>query len=596
MADVKQPADDLNDGELLREYARTGSQEAFARLVRQHVDKVYSAALRQVHRTHQADEVTQAVFIALARKAPGLSGKVVIGGWLMKATHLAVKNLRRIEARRHRHELYAAQQRTLDMTRSESNSPDPPSDTWNGISPLLDGALAMLPESVRDALILRYLEGRDFAGIARVLGISEEAARKRVERGLEKLRLIFAARGITIPAEVLGETLLLYAVHPAPAKVVHAAAGAAAAVKHLTLAKGVVTVMAWSKVKIAAVCAAGILLVGGTSVVVHKVIAAPRDRIVIAPTGSEPAITTVAPAGGFEMRGQVFAPDGSPVAGARVLAHTGPGSLKIFMDPRLGTPPPAPTIMTGADGSFQLTAPTQPRGVVVTCPQGIARATAKQLADNPRLQLIPWARIEGDVELDGVPGKNAQLLVSYIQDEPRVELNAMTDASGHYVVPEAPPGKLFMSCNAPGDRFLNGMVMVSPGGTATADFITRNGRTLVAHLGPVPTSGYVTALLNLDPTPPSPGEGHFELDSYQQDCTAQTGAEIRFPLVPPGKYRLSLNLIDGKTGKDYAAEKSLTVPSLPAGAAPTEVDAGTLTLKTRDEMRSEPSSKAKPVK
>src|SRR5690242_17082291 len=99
MPAVNDPNDEAGDRELLMEYASTRSPEAFARLVRRHVDKVYSAARRQVRDPQDADDITQAVFIMLARKAPALSRQIVVGGWLIKATHLAAKNLLRTESR-----------------------------------------------------------------------------------------------------------------------------------------------------------------------------------------------------------------------------------------------------------------------------------------------------------------------------------------------------------------------------------------------------------------------------------------------------------------------------------------------------------------
>lgn len=581
MAAVKDEIDQVSDGHLLRQYAADGSQEAFARVARRHVDKVYSAALRQVRSPHQADDVTQAVFIALARKAATLSGYASIGGWLLKATHLAVKNLRRIESRRRRHELHAAQQRTLDMLRMEKDT-NPDADVWSGIAPLLDGALSVLPDAVRDALTLRYLEGLDFTSVACTLGISQEAARKRVERGVEKLRGIFASRGINVPADLLGQLLLIHAVGPAPQGVAQAAAGAAAAINHLTVAKGVVTVMAWSKAKILATCAAGALLVGGGGAVVHHVLAAQRQTTVVALT-TPPVITSVAPAGGLELHGQVVLPDGQPVTGARVIASIGPRYVEIFCDPRLSPPEAQVTTVTDATGAFCFNASALPNGVVVTCPQGIGRATAAQLAHHARIELMPWARIEGDIALDGIPGANAQILLSDYRDEPHVQLNAMADAKGHYAITEVPPGNLYMSCSPPGQRCLNGGITALPGSTCTANFITRSGHTIVAHLGPVPVSGEaVVALLNLDPQPAGRGEVHFVPSAYQQDSMAQAGTELRFEHIPPGEYRLHFSLMDSKHAfKLYIAETHVSVPGSPSSAA---LDLGTVTLRPMDMM------------
>ncbi|HSZ58301.1 MAG TPA: sigma-70 family RNA polymerase sigma factor [Tepidisphaeraceae bacterium] len=586
MAEVINPMDDASDRQLLREYAASGSQDAFARLVRRHVDKVYSAALRQVGKPHQADDITQAVFIALSRKAPILGGQVVIGGWLMKATHLAAKNLHRTESRRQIHELHAAQQRTHDMSRSQNDpvpAPDPHAQTWNSISPLLDAALSRLPDALRDALTLRYFEGRDFATVARVLGITEQAARKRVERALEKLRGIFASLGITVPSEVLGQVLLAYGVCPAPPAVVHAAA--AAAINHLTLAKGVVTVMAWSKAKVVAFCVAGALVAGGTGVLVHKVLSARRAQVVVLPEGKPPVITAVAPVAGFELHGQVVFADGRPVAGAQVIAATDPRPVVLNHDPQFSFPPQISTL-TDAIGEFHLNSAAKPRGVVVSCPEGFARATTRQLAQNLRLTLVPWGRIEGNVTFDGVPATGAQIMLAYTQDEPRLQINIAADNSGHYLIPQAPSGRLYMACIPVGQRSFNGYIGVPSGGTCTIDFISRAGRSVVARLAPLPDPGEINAVLWLDPSPPpSSGEGRFELSAYQQNLMAQSGEspKVRFDHIPPGNYRLNLNLIG--SSKVWLVETRVTVPPASDGAVPADIDAGTLALKSLDAMR-----------
>src|ERR1700722_4312114 len=93
------------DGELLRRYAEAGSEAAFAELVQRYVDLVYSAALRQVNGdAHLAQDVSQAVFTDLARKAAALSRHEVLTGWLYTGTHFAATKAVRSESRRRTHE------------------------------------------------------------------------------------------------------------------------------------------------------------------------------------------------------------------------------------------------------------------------------------------------------------------------------------------------------------------------------------------------------------------------------------------------------------------------------------------------------------
>ena len=131
------PSDDLA---LLREYARNNSEEAFAALVSRHVNLVYSVALRQVRDPHLAEEITQAVFIILARKAASLGPKTILPGWLCRTARYASANALTIQRRRQRREQEAHMQSILN---------EPESETWQQIAPLLDGALEKLFASPR---------------------------------------------------------------------------------------------------------------------------------------------------------------------------------------------------------------------------------------------------------------------------------------------------------------------------------------------------------------------------------------------------------------------------------------------------------------
>src|SRR5208282_5655345 len=125
------PNDDLN---LLREYARRNSEEAFAALVSRHVNLVYSVALRQVRDAHLAEEVTQAVFIILARKADSLGDKTILPGWLCRTARYASSNALTMQRRRQRREQEAYMESILNETTNESAL----NETWNEIAPLLD--------------------------------------------------------------------------------------------------------------------------------------------------------------------------------------------------------------------------------------------------------------------------------------------------------------------------------------------------------------------------------------------------------------------------------------------------------------------------
>ena len=261
-----------DDIALLKEYAESGSQTAFTALVERHVNLVYSTAQRRVGSSHAAEEIAQAVFIILARKAKSLGDKTVLSGWLYQTARLTAANYLRGEIRRQNREQEAYMQSILDQ---------PDGEAWRQIAPLLDDAMGRLGEKDRNAIVLRFFENKNLSEVGAALGASEDAAKLRVNRALEKLQKFFTKRGVVHSAAIIAGAVSANSVHAAPAALaktisaVAVAKGAAASGLTLTLVKGALKIMAWTKAKTVIVASACVLLAAGTTTVAVRMIAKP---------------------------------------------------------------------------------------------------------------------------------------------------------------------------------------------------------------------------------------------------------------------------------------------------------------------------------
>ena len=258
---------ELDDISLLREYVDHESEDAFAALVTRHVSKVYSIAVRHTRNPHQAEEIAQAVFVILARQARQLGSRVIISGWLCRTAQLTAVTFVRSETRRARREQEAYMQNPLVETES---------DVWAQIEPLLDAAMAGLSEADYQAVVLRFFDRKTMKEVGAALSASEDAAKMRVNRAIEKLRLFFTRRGIVVPGAVLMAAISANSVQSAPATLARTATtvalakGATASTPTLTLIKEVLKIMAWTKAKTAIVAGVVTLLVAGTATVVKE--------------------------------------------------------------------------------------------------------------------------------------------------------------------------------------------------------------------------------------------------------------------------------------------------------------------------------------
>jgi RNA polymerase sigma factor (sigma-70 family) len=251
-----------NDAELLSSYATQRSEEAFATLVERNVSLVYSCALRQTRDSHLAEEVTQAVFIILARKAGSLGRSTVLAAWLCRTAHFAACNALKAEHRRRHREQEAYMQSNLNET-------DPAA--WEKIAPSLDEAVAQLGEADRNAVVLRYYEQRPLEDVGRAMGTNADTAQKRVSRALEKLRKFFMKRGVVLSVTAIAGAVSANSLQAAPAglaqtvSAVTLAKSAAVGGSIFALVKGTMKTMTWIKIKFAAGVGVGILLAGGAA-------------------------------------------------------------------------------------------------------------------------------------------------------------------------------------------------------------------------------------------------------------------------------------------------------------------------------------------
>jgi RNA polymerase sigma factor (sigma-70 family) len=232
-----------DDAELLKRYAEEGAEEAFAELVRRHVNLVHSAALRRTNGdAHLANDVTQMVFTDLARKARELSDRRVLAGWLFVSARYAAAKVVRSEQRRRRRE------QEVYMNK-ETNDGHATSADWERVRPVLDAAMGDLSEEDRAAVLMRYFENRRFAEVGARLRMSENSARMRVERAVGKLQALLSQRGVTSTSGALALVLSQHAVSAAPAGLAASVTGAALA-SGAGFATGVATFMGMTKLQL----------------------------------------------------------------------------------------------------------------------------------------------------------------------------------------------------------------------------------------------------------------------------------------------------------------------------------------------------------
>ncbi len=265
------------DRRWLREYGEGGSRAALEELIGRHLGLVYSSALRQVRDAHLAEDVTQAVFLVLTQKGRTIRRGEAVGGWLLAVTRAVSVNAMKKRAVQKKHEFQAARPEATQAV----------DDQWEHIAPFLDRVLNRLADKDRDAIVLRFFQGRSFAEIGVELGLSEEAAPKRVGRALERMRMRLDHPRHPLTAGALGVAIGGHAVQAPP---MHLLAGTIAASLgghtplSASLAKGAIKMIVWTKAKLVGAMAVSILAASVGAVAVTHALTPPPDAGPVATT------------------------------------------------------------------------------------------------------------------------------------------------------------------------------------------------------------------------------------------------------------------------------------------------------------------------
>jgi RNA polymerase sigma factor (sigma-70 family) len=275
----------VTDYELLRRYAREGSEEAFAEIVRRHSALVYSTCLRILADQHEAEDASQAVFIALSRKARSFREGPPITAWLHRVAKCSALQVKRASQGR------AKRERKVAEMKADSVPATTDERTWLDVRPVLDEALASLPGRYSKALVLRYLDSKSEREVAQELGTPVGTVSSLLSRGLDMLRQKLARSHVVLDASLLAALLAERTSEAVPKNLTEAIVAACtlegmASAAAVSIAEETMRAIAIAKMKLAAVVVAVMVAVGAGGGLIAGALAADKEA---PPAGNEAA-------------------------------------------------------------------------------------------------------------------------------------------------------------------------------------------------------------------------------------------------------------------------------------------------------------------
>lgn len=534
-----------SDYQSLQRYAQggPGAEAAFATLVARYLPLVYSVAVRRVGDRHLAEDVAQAVFLVLAKKAARFNERTILSNWLFCTTRYAAANALKTRARRRHHEQKHQAMTAANVTAEEmSDDDDDATFDWDAIAPLLDGALGALGRRDREAVLLKYIEGRSHRDVGLAMGISEEAARKRISRAIERLRGLFGRGGLTVSVAAVVAMLATQAsAVGAPAGLAGTITSAAVAggtgggvAALAALGKGAGSIVTWMKSKVAialltmgitGAAAAGAIAKWGLPASARPVAqlqsAKPQAAV---PAPQVPAAPAAPQAEAKVLEGAIRTPSDTPADKAEVFIvvreskETRQARMEwqaaMMANPRNGLPAPKPadtvdvysqqwpagTFDTEAEGYFTFPAP--PEGMqwmlVARHPTGYAELSQDDFAKSKGLiRLQAWGAVEGQLLVGDKPQANVKVMLArtgsaddWVAMQVRHSRETRTDAGGRYSFKDVAPGLSWLSRSQLPKMFridLHTLIDVKPGVTLQTQ-MGGKGRPVIGRAAATPTN------------------------------------------------------------------------------------------------------------